>query len=99
MVAHLREQLQQIFGAYVHQDTLDTAAAEMAGLGQAYPDLDEGFRGALRRSIEFARSGDAGVCIAIEKSGYRALNTAEAQLILAELLRLYIVHFNMNTRD
>ncbi|WP_206434309.1 hypothetical protein, partial [Sphingomonas sp. ABOLD] len=32
MDAHLSEQLQQIFGAYVRQDTLDTAAAEMASV-------------------------------------------------------------------
>nr|WP_315383417.1 hypothetical protein [uncultured Sphingomonas sp.] len=89
MDAHLGEQLQQIFGAYVRQETLEAAAAEMVDAARAYPDLHQSFREALVGGIEAAQAGDAAVCKAIEQSGYRARSVAEAQSIITELLRIY----------
>jgi ABC-type nitrate/sulfonate/bicarbonate transport system substrate-binding protein len=89
MDAHLSEQLQQIFGAYVRQEILEAAAVEMADAARAYPDLHQRFCEALAGGIKAAQAGDAAVCTVVEKSGYRAPSVAEAQSIMSELLGLY----------
>jgi ABC-type nitrate/sulfonate/bicarbonate transport system substrate-binding protein len=89
MDAPLSERLQQIFGAYVRQETLEVAAAEMADVVRAYPDLHRSFCETLAEGIEAAQAGDAAVCNAVEQSGYSAPSVAEAESILLELLRLY----------
>ena len=94
MDTNLSERLQQIFGAYVRQETLEAAAAEMADLGRAYPDLDNDFRMTLAEGIEAARTGDTAARAVVEKSGYRAPSPADAELTMTELLRLYEAEFD-----
>lgn len=90
MDAHSNEHLQQIFGAYVRQETLEVAAVEMADVSRAYPDLHDSFFKTLTTGIEAARAGDPDACAAVEKSGYFASSAADAESIIAELFRLYV---------
>jgi hypothetical protein len=85
-----REELTQIFGAHVRQDSLESGALEMASLAKAYPDLDARFLQALSKGIEAARRGDRDVCRCVESSGYYAPEPQYAEELIMELRRLYI---------
>jgi hypothetical protein len=84
-----KEELDQIFGAYVRQETLETAANDMANISDAYPEMHDQFVLTLARAVEAAHAGDVEICRSIESSGYYCSDTAEAEKICGELLTLY----------
>ncbi len=91
MDAHLRSELEQIFGAYVRQGTLESAAGEMAENGRAHPELAASYATTLAAGIKAAKAGDITICEAVEKSGYRAPTADEAEALITDLRRLYYI--------
>lgn len=81
--------LDQIFGAFVNQGTLEEAARWMVGLAADDAVLAAEIRRALQDGIARAKAGDTQVTASVNKSGYRASNVDEAGEYLAELLFLF----------
>jgi hypothetical protein len=81
--------LDQIFGAFVNQGTLEEAAYWMAGLAAKDAVLAAEIRRALEDGIARAKAGEAQVAASVNKSGYRASNVDEAGEYCAELLVLF----------
>ena len=90
MDADNRDQLEQIFGAYVCQETLESAATEMAQASRAYPELEALFLSALTAGTEAARAGDITVRQVFGGSGYSAPTLEEAEALITDLQRLYV---------
>lgn len=81
--------LDQIFGAFVSQSTLEEAAAWMAALSQTHSELHDEFLSALRSGCEEGGAGPAAVVHAVNQSGYRAGDVEEARRYCSELMTLY----------
>ncbi|MDM4771103.1 hypothetical protein [Solimonas sp. SE-A11] len=82
------ETLENIFGAYVAQDTLEEAASRIVDLILSYPEMKEEFVSILADGIFRASAGDASVAAAVEQSGYHVSGTDEAGQYCVELLEL-----------
>lgn len=82
--------LDQIFGAFVNQGTLEEAARWMARLGAKDALLADEVRRVLEDGIARAKAGDAQVMASVNKSGYRVSDTDEARTYCAELLALFL---------
>jgi len=85
----LRGELNQIFGAFVSQETLESAADEMAAISKDDRAQHVLFAEALTHGVEAARAGDHTICQTVEQSGYFARSVAEAEEILLDLQSLY----------
>lgn len=83
------EQLDQIFGAYVRQETLESAAREMAENAAAYPELRASYDGAIAHGLHRAEAGDTRSCQSVENSGYYARTPSEAADLLRESRALF----------
>lgn len=81
--------LDNIFGAFVGQDTLEEAANEMAAAAGAYPELASEFRDLLGSAASSGAQPDASVQTAVNCSGYRVSTPAEAAELCGELLALF----------
>jgi hypothetical protein len=81
--------LEQIFGAFVAQGTLEEAADMMAGLAESYPELRGEFAEVLRSGAAAARKGDTSIVDAVNFSGYRAIDSSDAAKYCEDLLTLY----------
>lgn len=81
--------LEQLFGAFVNQGTIEEAAAWMSGLAISHPDLSIEFDDVLRRSIEAAGQGERWVIEAVNLSGYRVQSASEARELCVDLLNAY----------
>ena len=80
--------LEQIFAAFVRQDTLEDVALEMAGLARIHPEIVDEIYAALTPDIG---SGNGQPLIdAVNRSGYRVSNALEAKEFCAELLALFM---------
>ena len=84
------ETLENIFGAYVNQGTLEEAATSMAELALAYPHLADEFTASLK--LGCAGQSDTGISVieAVTQSGFYANSTEEAVALCEELLSLYL---------
>ena len=82
--------LNQIFGAFVNQGTLEDAARWMAALAAKDAVLAEEVRRALEDGISRANAGDVQVVTSVNKSGYRVSDANEAGAYCAELLSLFL---------
>jgi hypothetical protein len=83
------ETLDNIFAAYVNQNTLEQAAAWMADLTRNHPELAEEFITALQNGMAAASKGDRSVIKAVNASGYQVSTTQEAGEYCLKLLGLY----------
>ncbi len=81
--------LEQLFGAFVNQGTLEEAAAWMASLSKSHPALAIEFDEVLTRSIEAATRGERWVVDGVNCSGYQAQSPEEARELCADLLKAY----------
>lgn len=85
----MAETLDNIFGAYVNQGTLQEAATWMAKLTRHHPELAEDFITALQKGMAAASKGDRSVIKAVNNSGYQVSTAEEAGKCCLELLTLY----------
>ena len=85
----MAETLDNIFGAYVNQGTLEAAATWMANLTKNHPELAEEFITALQKGMNAAAKGDKSVIKAVNNSGYQASTPEEAGEYCLKLLSLY----------
>lgn len=81
--------LEQLFGAFVNQGTLEEAAEMMARLAVQYPEMGAEFCGALNAGVEAAARNDESVVLAVNRSGYHVVTTYEAGQYCSELLQLF----------
>lgn len=81
--------LENLFGAFVNQGTLEEAALLMAELSKAEPGLRGEFESCLNNGVALAASGCKSVVEAVNRSGYRVATLSEAGDYCAELLSLY----------
>lgn len=81
--------LEQLFGAFVNQGTLEEAAEMMAGLVESYPEMEAEFTEVLQQAVGAALRGEEAVISAVNQSGYRVATAHEAGQYCAELLRLF----------
>lgn len=83
------ETLENIFGAYVNQETLEQAALWMA----ANAESDAGYRAevleALTAGHRRGQAGDSSVMQAVNRSGYQVQNADEAAELIFELRALF----------
>jgi hypothetical protein len=86
----LPQTLENIFGAFVNQGTLEEAATWMADLTVQHPSLADQFTTSLM--LGCAGKSDTGISVieAVTKSGYYANSKEEAVALCEELLRLYL---------
>ena len=84
-----REELGQIFGAIVRQQTLESGAEEMAAMARSCPDLHATYLEVLSNGIQAAHGGDTSICSSVERSGYYAPQPEDAEELIRELQRLY----------
>jgi len=82
-------ELDQIFGAYVRQETLENAAREMAENAETYPELRATFDNAIADGLQRAEAGDIRSCQSVENSGYYAKTPNEAANLIRELQALF----------
>jgi hypothetical protein len=84
------ETLENIFGAFVNQSTLEEAASWMAELTAQHPSLADEITTSLM--LGCAGKSDTGISVleAVSRSGYRPNSTEEAVALCKELLRLYL---------
>ena len=80
--------IEQMFGALVRQETLEDAAQEMAALATSYPEMVGEVRVALTKAI--VASDGQSVIDAVNLSGYRVTEVAEAKKYCKELLDLFM---------
>jgi alkanesulfonate monooxygenase SsuD/methylene tetrahydromethanopterin reductase-like flavin-dependent oxidoreductase (luciferase family) len=81
--------LEQLFGAFVNQGTLEEAAEMMASLAVQHPELEAAFCEALDAGAEAAARDEESVVLAVNKSGYQVVTTYEAGQYCSELLQLF----------
>ena len=81
--------LEQIFGAFVNQDTLEDAASWMADLVVSYPELRIEFESALTGAIVCGVRDEASVIAAVNRSGYRVTSANDAKGLCSDLLKLF----------
>jgi hypothetical protein len=84
--------LDQIFGAFVRQDSLEEAAFDMAALARRHPELLEEIGAALRQAIHSNAGDEPSVVDAVHCSGYYVADAAEAKKYCVELLELFLGH-------
>lgn len=85
--------LEQLFGAFVNQGTLEEAAEMMASLAVQHPEMEVEFREALSAGADAAARNDESVVSAVNKSGYQVATTYEAGKYCSELLQLFQAHY------
>ncbi|BAU49384.1 hypothetical protein SVA_2836 [Sulfurifustis variabilis] len=85
----MAETLDNIFGAYVNQGTLEDAATWMANLTRHHPELAEEFITALQKGMAAASKGDRSVIKAVNAGGEQVSTAEEAGARCLELLTLY----------
>ena len=83
------ESIENIFGAYVNQDTLEDAATWLASNAVADAAYCAEVHAALRDAEERGTAGDTSVVFAVNRSGYRVSNAAEAAELIRELRQLF----------
>lgn len=81
--------LEQLFGAFVNQGTLEEAAKMMAELAVQHPEMEAEFYEALSAGVEAAARNDETTVLAVNKSGYTVVTTYEAGQYCSELLKLF----------
>jgi hypothetical protein len=81
--------LEQLFGAFVNQGTLEEAAEMMVTLAARYPEIEFEFYEALSSGITAAARNDESVVLAVNMSGYRVRTAHEAGELCSELLQLF----------
>lgn len=86
--------LEDIFGAFVNQGTLEEAAVLMAELTRTYPDLRAEFVSCLSCGIRDAANGDSQIVDAVNNSGYRVSTPKDAGAYCSDLLSFYIAALN-----
>ncbi|WP_286546378.1 hypothetical protein [Variovorax fucosicus] len=79
------ETIENIFGAYVNQDTLEDAATWLASNARADAAYREEVLVALRDAEERGTAGDSSVIAAVNRSGYLVSNSDEAVELVREL--------------
>lgn len=84
-----RQTIENIFGAFVNQGSLEEAANWMADLAREDPVLAAEISECLNSGITLGRRGSQAVVDAVNRSGYRATSPQEAGEYCAELLSLY----------
>lgn len=84
----MAETLDNIFGAYVNQGTLEEAATWMANLTRSHPELAEEFIAALQKGIAAASKGDTSIIKAVNAGSHRVSTAAEAGEHCLKLLGL-----------
>jgi len=92
-----QEDLEQIFGGSVNQDTLEEAAVLMVSVSAIHLEYHAVCMRALEEGIRAASKGDAVVIGIVNRSGYRVGSTNEARELLEDFLRIYLGTFNRFT--
>jgi hypothetical protein len=82
--------LENIFGAFVNQGTLEEAAAWMAELTVEYPDLADEFTTSLMLGCAGKSDSNISLVEAVTRSGYYVNSTEGAAALCKELLSLYL---------
>jgi len=81
--------LEDIFGAFVNQGTLEEAALWMAELAEEDPVFAKEIVTCLITGVEQGTIGDQSVVIAVNRSGYRVSSPIEAAQYCQKLLELF----------
>ena len=81
--------LENVFGAFVNQSTLDEAARWMASLARSDEGLKKEFADCLTHGIRLAEAGSLSVVAAVNRSGYQVSSPQEAKELCGELLSLF----------
>ena len=82
--------LDQIFGAFVNQTTLEEAADWMADVSASDPNLFTQIQTCLNEGMRLGAEGDLKVVHAVHRSGYRVSTPNEAGDYCSELLTLFM---------
>lgn len=82
------ETLENIFGAFVNQGTLEDAALWLAELGNSDPQFAKEVVSCLTRGVELGFKGEQSVVSAVNHSGYQVSSPRNAALCCQELLQL-----------
>ncbi|MBW4653918.1 MAG: hypothetical protein KME20_12895 [Kaiparowitsia implicata GSE-PSE-MK54-09C] len=81
--------LEDIFGAFVNQGTLEEAALCMAEVAEEDPVFAKEIVTCLITGAEQGTGGDKSVVIAVNRSGYRVSSPIEAAQYCLKLLELF----------
>ena len=81
--------LENIFGAFVNQSTLEEAAVWMADLSRSDEVFKREIGECLTNGINLGASGSSSVVAAVNRSGYQVSSPQEAKELCAELLLLF----------
>lgn len=83
------ETLENLFGAWVTQESLQDAAAHMAAHAEAAPRFRERVDKAFAIALAPENSADKRLIACVNESGYRVENVEDALWFVAELQALY----------
>lgn len=81
--------LEQIFGGFVRQETLEDAAQEMASFARSDAQFFREVSAALTEAIASGSDQDLSVLTAVHGSGYRVADAAEARQYCSDLLDMF----------
>lgn len=87
--------LANIFAGYVNQQTLEDGADQMVFVSSDHPECHRQFVDAIRQGLAACEKHDPTITEIINRSGYGATTTVEANQLLTELEEIYLAKYRL----